>query len=100
MCYVGINFEFTDFIRIFFYKKLRGKMNVLYKLLFFVLMLGLAYVVGMRMGNEKCQMKHARNVAQQQLKIIEIQRNVNEITTDHSDDDIRRILREKYTIAE
>ncbi len=75
-------------------------MNRLYVLLFLVLILVLAYMAGMHAGTMRCRTKYASDISQQQSTIIKIQGKINAETVNHSGDDIRRILREKYTIAD
>ena len=58
------------------------------------------YYMGMRFGAAKCAGNMADNIAVQQSAVVKASRRVNEQTFNRNVDDIRRILREKYTIAE
>ena len=75
-------------------------MNRLYILLLFVLVLGLAYMAGMHAGTIRCREKYMLATSNQQTKIIKIQGKINAETVRRTGDDIRRVPREKYTIAE
>ena len=56
--------------------------------------------IGVRYGTAKCAGNIAVNNAQGQIEIIMLERDVNAETVGRGVDDIRRVLREKYTIAE
>ena len=60
----------------------------------------LAYFVGVRDGKNRCVMRASENIAQQQIHLINLQEKINAETVRSNTGDIRRILREKYTIAE
>lgn len=78
----------------------RGKMNKLYFILLFFVLLLLSYYAGVRAAKIDCRANQSTEVIQTQSKIIEIQRTVNDEVINSGVDDIRCILREKYTIAE
>lgn len=59
-----------------------------------------AYAAGNRVGQLKCNAQAEQNVARQQSEIIKTMENVNAETFNTGVRDIRRILYEKYTIAE
>ena len=59
-----------------------------------------AYVVGGRVGYEKCRADDAVKSEQIQLNLVKVQEDVNEVVLRTGVGDIRRILREKYTIAQ
>ncbi len=59
-----------------------------------------AYYIGVHDGNNKCNMQHADNIVVQQTELIKLQGDINAETVNTAVGDIRRILREKYTIAE
>ncbi len=59
-----------------------------------------AYFAGVRVASEKCRAKQNADVAAQQSQIIKIQGEINAQVLGRNTDDIRCILREKYTIAE
>ena len=75
-------------------------MNKLYFLLFFIVVVWGAYIVGGRVASERCRGAVANDVATQQMKFIRLQEDINAEVVSRGGDDIRRILREKYTIAE
>lgn len=75
-------------------------MNKLYLLLFFIVVVWGAYLVGGRVASEKCRGAVADDIVAQQVELIKIQEVVNAETISRGVDDIRRVLREKYTIAE
>ena len=75
-------------------------MNRLYMVLIFLLVLILSYFAGMHAGTMRCHTKSALDTSKQQTKIIKIQEEINAETLHRTGDDIRRILREKYTITE
>ncbi len=59
-----------------------------------------AYWCGWRVATERCQRTMINTVAQEQIKIFKIQEKVNAEVFNHGVGDIRRILRERYTISE
>lgn len=59
-----------------------------------------SYVAGVRMGREKCRADVVSQSANIQSQTIKIMGDVNAESFSRSADDIRRVLREKYTIAE
>lgn len=75
-------------------------MNKLYLLLFFIAVVWGAYWVGGRVASEKCRGLVANNAVAQQAELIKIQEVVNAEAVSRGVGDIRRVLREKYTIAE
>ena len=75
-------------------------MNKLYFLLFLIVTLFGAYWCGERVAHEKCKLAVADDAIVQQVELIKIQEAVNADTVRRGVDDIRRILHEKYTIAE
>lgn len=58
------------------------------------------YMAGVHNGNEKCRNNVADNVLQQHKDMIYLEEKINAETLHTATDDIRDILREKYTIAE
>ena len=60
----------------------------------------LTYFIGVRDGKNMCVMRVSDNIAQQQTHLINLQETINAETVRSNTGDIRRILREKYTIAE
>ncbi len=58
------------------------------------------YFVGVQYGLGKCQERTSKNEMQQQTQIMTIQGGVHAETVKTTVGDIRRVLREKYTIAE
>ena len=59
-----------------------------------------SYVAGMRVGREKCRVDVASQTGAIQSQAIKIMGDVNAETFNRGVGDIRRILHEKYTIAE
>ena len=59
-----------------------------------------AFYAGVRIGTLGCERGVARAITTQQKQIIQHQVKINEKTMHTGMRDIRRILREKYTIAE
>ncbi len=59
-----------------------------------------AFFVGRHGALEKCQGAAANNAAVQQAELIKIQEVVNAEAVSRGVGDIRRVLREKYTIVE
>ena len=60
----------------------------------------LTYFIGVRDGKNMCNMRTSENVVQQQIHLIKLQDGINEESMHVTTGDIRRVLREKYTIAE
>ncbi|MBQ2858950.1 MAG: hypothetical protein IJE82_01130, partial [Alphaproteobacteria bacterium] len=77
-----------------------GNMNKLYFLLFFIVVVCGAYIVGGRVASEKCRGAVANDIVAHQMKFIRLQEDINAEAVSRGGDDIRRVLREKYTIAE
>ena len=75
-------------------------MKSLYLILFFMLLLGASYFAGIHAGTLRCRAKSVVSLSNNQTKIFEIQGKINAEVVGRSGDDIRRILREKYTIVE
>ena len=59
-----------------------------------------AFATGARIGTLRCERNTARTTTTQRTQIIQHQVKINEKTMHTGMRDIRRILREKYTIAE
>ena len=59
-----------------------------------------SYVTGVRMGREKCRGDIATQSGAIQSETIKIMGDVNAESLNRGVDDIRRVLYEKYTIAE
>lgn len=59
-----------------------------------------SYVAGVRVGREKCRADLVSQSATIQSQTIKIIGDVNAETFNRGVDDIRRVLYEKYTIAE
>lgn len=59
-----------------------------------------AFATGARIGTLRCERGVTHRATQQQTQIIQHQVQINEKTMHTGMRDIRRILREKYTIAE
>ena len=75
------------------------------KLYVFIAALGVAlilfaYYTGVRDGKHRCNMQISENVAQQQIHLIKLQEKIHAETVRSNTGDIRRVLHEKYTIAE
>ena len=71
----------------------------------FILMAGCvaifsAYVVGVIVGRERCRADIVQNTGMVQSQTIKIMEGINAETFNTGVGDIRRILYEKYTIAE
>ena len=75
-------------------------MNKIYFLLFLLVVVCGAYFVGGRVEHEKCKADAADKVASHQIQFIKLQEDINAEAFSRRGDDIRRVLREKYTIAE
>ena len=77
--------------------------NIMIKLYFFIgtiLAVYSAYLVGIHTGTHQCQTEAANVHASQINDTIKTMGIINAKTVNTGVDDIRRILREKYTIAE
>ena len=77
--------------------------NIMIKLYFFIgtiLTVYAAYLVGIHTGTHQCQTEAANVHASQINDTIKTMGIINAKTVNTGVDDIRRILREKYTIAE
>ena len=74
----------------------------LYLILIVGIFVGLVsvYYIGLRDGKNTCNLRASQNIVQQQIHLIKLQENINAETVGCATGDIRRILREKYTIAE
>lgn len=59
-----------------------------------------AYHVGIKDGKNKCVLRTSENIAHQQIHLIHLQEKINANTVKTATGDIRRVLREQYTIAE
>lgn len=60
----------------------------------------IAYVIGIKDGKNKCVLRASENIAKQQIHLIHLQEKINADTVKTATGDIRRVLREQYTIAE
>lgn len=75
-------------------------MNRLY---FFILVIGVvcsAYFMGQRVASEQCRANVASEFITHQADVIKLQEGINAEVLGRNTDDIRCVLREKYTIAE
>ncbi len=59
-----------------------------------------AYFYGRGIGNAKCQIKNLEQTQQTQIQIIKNKGVINDKVFKTGADDIRRILHDKYSIAE
>jgi hypothetical protein len=75
-------------------------MNRFYVFLMFFVCLIFAYVSGVRFGTERAKRAFAETTVNNQTHIVQIQEKVNAEVLGRGADDIRDILRQKYTIAE
>lgn len=75
-------------------------MNRVYFIGAILVALGFVFMAGRNNGMQKCQKNVTQNVLQQQSEIIQIKEKVNAETVASRTDDIRRCLRQKYTIAD
>ena len=75
-------------------------MHKLYVLLFCLVVMLFVYFAGMHAGYERAIRKISTENTEKQTQIIKIQENVNEDVVNRTTGDIRRILRQKYTIAD
>lgn len=71
-----------------------------YLILAVVVIIAGAYFFGARIGRAKCAMANARAQTNEIINITDIQRNTDEKVFNTGVRDIRRVLCEKYTIAE
>ena len=75
-------------------------MHKLYFLLFLLAVVCGAYFAGGQVGRQHCNARMGADVITQQSQIIKIQGDINAEAYNLNTGDIRRRLREKYTIAE
>ncbi|MBO7509542.1 MAG: hypothetical protein J6T57_04690 [Alphaproteobacteria bacterium] len=59
-----------------------------------------AYFFGLRIGRMRCVIDFGRTQSGEMTNIMDIKRNTDEKVFNTGVDDIRRVLRERYTIAE
>ena len=59
-----------------------------------------AYFAGGQVGRQHCNARMGANIIAQQSQIMKIQGDINAEAYNRNTGDIRRRLREKYTIAE
>jgi hypothetical protein len=71
-----------------------------YLILAVVVIIAGAYFFGARIGRAKCAVANARTQTNEIINITDIQRNTDEKVFNTGVRDIRRVLCEKYTIAE
>lgn len=82
----------------FFYK--RKKMNKIYPILGFILIIFAAYWIGGRIGFEECRLKFASQNISDIQNINNIKGKINAETNHTATDVIRNSLRNKYTIQD
>lgn len=75
-------------------------MYKLYFLLFLLAVVCGAYFAGGQVGRQYCNARMGADVIMQQSQIMKIQGDINAEAYNRNTGDIRRRLREKYTIAE
>ena len=75
-------------------------MNKLYFVAMIVGIIVAAWFMGKQIAGEQCNTKIAALGSNNYAKFIKIQEKVNENVAHHPSDDIRRVLRQKYTIAD
>lgn len=75
-------------------------MYKLYILLFGVAVVCGAYFAGGQVARQRCNARVGADVVAQQLQIMKIQGDINAEAYNSNTGDIRRVLRERYTIAE
>ena len=75
-------------------------MKSVYFCLMIFFLVALSYWAGRRIETERCKAAQAENVNVKQGQIIKLQEQINAETVSRRSDDIRRILREKYSIAQ
>ena len=74
--------------------------NKIYLLAVGLIIMLCIYFFGMYAGYQKCNAKVATQANNQQSHVIEIQRKVNAEVFNRGVNDIRNVLRQKYTIAD
>ena len=77
-----------------------GIMNKIYLVLAVLTAFLFVYLIGINTGVQKCQKKIMRDDITQQRNLIHVKEKINAEVISTGTDDIRRILREKYTIAD
>ncbi|MBO4625832.1 MAG: hypothetical protein J5679_00950 [Alphaproteobacteria bacterium] len=60
----------------------------------------LSYIAGAHMGNVRCQIHTGDTATKQLVNNIQLAEDTNEMVLHTGVDDVRRILHEKYSIAE
>ena len=75
-------------------------MHKLYFLLFLLAVVCGAYFAGGQVGRQHCNARMGADIITQQSQIMKIQGDINAEAYNLNTGDIRRRLREKYTIAE
>jgi len=75
-------------------------MNKLYFIALFIGAIVAAWFMGKQIAGEQCNTKIAALGSNNYAKFIKIQEKENENVAHHPSDDIRRVLRQKYTIAD
>ncbi len=75
-------------------------MNRIYVIGAMLVAFGFVFVAGRNNGMQKCQKNVTQNALQQQSEIIQIKEKINAETVASRTDDIRKCLRQKYTIAD
>ncbi len=65
----------------------------------FIAILFLSYVAGVAQGRQKCRADSAIINTETQIEITKQSGKIDAETFNHNTDDIRRILRKKYTIG-
>ena len=75
-------------------------MYKLYFLLFLLAVVCGAYFAGGQVAHQRCNARVGADVVAQQLQIMKIQGDINAEAYNSNTGDIRRVLRERYTIAE
>lgn len=72
----------------------------LYLIVFAVVLVVMVYLAGMHAGYERAKRILNQTNIEKQTQIIKIQEKINEDSVNRATDDIRSILRKKYTIAD
>lgn len=75
-------------------------MNRLYFMIVICAIVFGAYFYGVNITDAKCQLRHVNENVQNQTEQIQNQRGIHDMVYKTGVGDIRRILRDKYTIAE
>ncbi len=75
-------------------------MNRIYIICFVMLVVLGAYAVGGRVAHERCRADATVAMVAEQEKLIKLKEDVNAEVFNRGVDDIRRVLRKRYTIAE